>query len=70
MLVALFVSGFLFQYLGFYFNKVVKHRYGVKEKCCYCLSAPIGSKVTPSDVNTEAIDAMESVGDVLMSCDE
>ena len=62
---ALFVSGFLFQYLGFYFNKVLKHRYGVKEKCCYCLIAPIGSKVTPSDVITEAIDKIESVGDVM-----
>lgn len=37
LMVAIFVSGIVYLYLGYYLNKVVKHRYGKREECCYCI---------------------------------
>lgn len=66
----LFLAGFFFVYLGYYLNKVVKHRYGVREKCFYCLRpGRAGTKVAPTDVDTEEIDTMESVGVCEDACD-
>ena len=37
LIVSLIIAGFVYLYLGFYLNKVVKHRYGKREECCYCI---------------------------------
>ena len=40
IIVSQFISFFFWGIFGFYLNKVVKHRYGKKEDCCYCLEMP------------------------------
>lgn len=55
----------MFLYLGYYLNKVVKHRYGVQEKCCYCLDPKRGAKVLPMEIDCGEIDDMAGVGVVM-----
>ena len=66
LLVSCFVSGLMFLYLGYYLNKVVKHRYGVQEKCCYCLDPKRGAKVLPMEIDCGEIDDMAGVGVVMV----
>lgn len=60
LLITLLISGFGWIFFGYYLNKVVKHRYGRREKCCYCVSEDYCNrhKIIPENFNTNDIDDM------------
>lgn len=50
LLLSLLVAGLAYLYLGYYLNKVVKHRYGKREECCYCIK---NNRIIPVDAEEE-----------------
>ena len=50
LLLSLLVAGFGYIFFGFYINKIIKHRYGKKEDCCYCVKK---NKTIPTEVDDE-----------------
>ncbi len=58
ILLSLLIAGFGYIFFGFYINKVIKHRYGKKEDCCYCVKH---NKTIPTEVDGEEEDVILSV---------
>lgn len=50
ILISLILSAVGYVFFGFYLNKIVKHRYGKREECCYCIK---NNKIIPIDSNEE-----------------
>lgn len=72
IMVCQFISFFFWAFFGFYMNKVVKHRYGKKEDCCYCLEKPgkKNSEIIPidaKDAEMQSDERIEQVDDEIKS---
>lgn len=67
VLLCLLLSGIFWIFFGYYLNKVWKHRYGKREKCCFCLNPQnCSNKILPEGATPGNVDELVGVG---RSCD-